>query len=153
MLPLTAIDYLLINAFYARQDARTPVLVGVVCVGIYLLVALTLIGPFKAPGLAFANAVQNSSHALILLVLLERALPGLGLAPALLPFAARIAPAAVFAGAFVFFVWPSLGMLGGLAGLIVAGALGALVYVALLQALGVHEVRAVLGMLRARLRG
>src|SRR5438128_11905514 len=27
-LPLTAIDYLLINAFYARQNARTPVLVG-----------------------------------------------------------------------------------------------------------------------------
>jgi putative peptidoglycan lipid II flippase len=153
MLPLTAIDYLLINAFYARQNARTPVLVGVVCVGIYLLVALALIGAFQAPGLAFANAVQNSSHALILLVLLERALPGLGLAPALLPFVARIAPAAVFSGAVVFFVWPSLGMLGGLAGLIVAGALGALVYVALLQALGVHEVRAVFGLLRARLRG
>src|SRR5579859_2851209 len=38
-LPLTAIDYLLINAFYARQNARTPVLVGVVCVVIYVGVA------------------------------------------------------------------------------------------------------------------
>ena len=27
-LPLTAIDLLLVNAFYARQNARTPVLVG-----------------------------------------------------------------------------------------------------------------------------
>ena len=35
-LPLTAVDYLLINAFYARQNARTPVLVGVVCVVIYI---------------------------------------------------------------------------------------------------------------------
>ena len=44
MLPLTAVDYLLINAFYARQNARTPVLVGVVCVFIYLGVALATIG-------------------------------------------------------------------------------------------------------------
>ena len=43
MLPLTGIDYLLINAFYARQDARTPVIVGVVCVLIYLAVALATI--------------------------------------------------------------------------------------------------------------
>ena len=48
-LPLTAVDLLLINAFYARQNARTPVLVGVVCVGIYLVVALSTIGPL-APG-------------------------------------------------------------------------------------------------------
>ena len=62
-LPLTAIDYLLINAFYARQNARTPVLVGVVCVLLYLVVALATDRPLGAVGLALANAVQNSSHA------------------------------------------------------------------------------------------
>ena len=43
MLPLTAVDYLLINAFYARQNARTPVVVGVVCVLLYLAVAVTVL--------------------------------------------------------------------------------------------------------------
>src|SRR5207248_5829450 len=95
MLPLTAVDLLLINAFYARQNARTPVLVGVVCVFIYLGVALATIGTLQARGLALANAVQNSSHAVILLALLRRSVPGLRLGAALLPFLARVLPASV----------------------------------------------------------
>ena len=93
-LPLTAVDYLLINAFYARQNARTPVIVGVVCVFIYLAVALSTIGTLQARGLALANAVQNSSHAIILLVLLRRSLPGLRLGAALWPFLVRVVPTA-----------------------------------------------------------
>jgi putative peptidoglycan lipid II flippase len=152
MLPLTAVDYLLINAFYARQNARTPVLVGVVCVGIYLVVALTLIGPLGAVGLALANAVQNSSHALILLFLLSRALPGLRLGAALTPFLARVVPAALVVGVVLSLAWPTLAALGGLIGLVAAGVLGAAVYGALLLALGVSEVRSVVTLVQARLR-
>ena len=60
-------------AFYARKDTRTPVAVGVVTVVLYLVSALALIGPLDVAGLALANAIQNSAHGLILLVLLERA--------------------------------------------------------------------------------
>ncbi|MCA1646803.1 MAG: murein biosynthesis integral membrane protein MurJ [Chloroflexi bacterium] len=150
-LPLTAIDYLLINAFYARQNARTPVLVGVVCVFIYLAVALGLIGPLGAVGLGLANAVQNSSHALILLFLLRRALPGLHLGQALLPFLARAVPAALLVAALLVVGWPTLGVLGGLFGLIAAGVLAGLVYAALLQALGVSEIRTLVDLVRRRL--
>jgi putative peptidoglycan lipid II flippase len=145
MLPLTGIDYLLINAFYARQDARTPVIVGVVCVLIYLAVALTTIEAFGAVGLAFANAVQNSSHALILLLLLGRALPGLRLGAALWPFLVRVVPAAAVVGILLVNVWPSLSGLGNLIGGLIAAALGALVYAALLLLLGVvplYSIRA-----------
>jgi putative peptidoglycan lipid II flippase len=148
-LPLTGIDYLLINAFYARQNARTPVVVGVVCVLIYLGVALSLIAPFGAVGLALANAVQNSSHALILLVLLQRALPGLRLGSALLPFLVRVVPAAAAVG---------LGLLvtatyvGGLLGLLVATGAAFALYVAILLALGVSEVRAAFALVRQRIR-
>src|SRR5205085_1580416 len=55
----------------------SPVVIGVVSVGIYVLAALLLIGPWGMPGLAFANALQNSSHAVILLALLWRAIGGL----------------------------------------------------------------------------
>jgi putative peptidoglycan lipid II flippase len=148
MLPLTAVDYLLINAFYARQNARIPVLVGVVCVFIYLGVALATIGTLQARGLALANAVQNSSHALILLFLLRRSIPGLRLGSALLPFLARVVPAAAVVGGLLFLAWPFLGGLGSLLGLTVAGVLAALAYTALLQALGVREIRAVFALVR-----
>jgi putative peptidoglycan lipid II flippase len=153
MLPLTAIDYLLINAFYARQNARTPVLVGVVCVFIYLAVALATIGTLQARGLALANAVMNSSHAVILLVLLRRSLPGLRLGAALLPFLIRVVPAAALVGFALVLVWPSLSLLGGLVGLVVAGVVATLVYTAILLALGVSEARAVVAMLRTRVLG
>ncbi len=152
MLPLTAVDFLLINAFYARQKARTPVVVGVVCVLIYLAVALSLIGPLGAVGLALANAVQNSSHALILLVLLRRSLPGLNLGRALLPFLARTIPAATVVGGLLIVAWPFLlNTLGGLLGLIAAGILAGVTYTALLQALGVSEIRTIFDLARRRL--
>ncbi|MBV9582104.1 MAG: murein biosynthesis integral membrane protein MurJ [Chloroflexi bacterium] len=150
-LPATAVDYLLINAFYARQNARTPVVVGVVCVFIYLAVALSTIGPLQARGLALANAVQNSSHAIILLFLLRRSLPGLRLGSALLPFLARVVPAALVVFGVLVLAWPTLSHLGGLLGLVSAGILAAVVYAALLLILGVSEVHAMLGVLRARL--
>jgi putative peptidoglycan lipid II flippase len=151
MLPLTAVDYLLINAFYARQNARTPVVVGVVCVLIYLGVALSLIGPLGAVGLALANAVQNSSHALILLFLLGRSLPGLRIGRALLPFLARTVPAAAIVSGLLVVVWPLLSVLGGLLGLITAGVLAGVAYGCLLQALGVPEIRTLFDLARRRL--
>jgi putative peptidoglycan lipid II flippase len=150
-LPFTAIDYLLINAFYARQNARTPVLVGVVCVCIYLVVALGTIGTLGARGLALANAVQNSSHALILLYLLQRSLPGLRLGEALMPFLVRVVPAAALVCASLLLGWPVLSHLGGLIGLIVAGALAAAIYFGALYVLRVSEVQAAVKLVRSRL--
>jgi putative peptidoglycan lipid II flippase len=150
MLPLTAVDLLLINAFYARQNARTPVLVGVVCVGIYLVVALATIGSLQARGLALANATQNSSHALILLFLLRRSLPGLRLGSTLMPFLARAIPAAAVIGLGLTATWPLLARLGLPIGMIVGSGLAVLVYAVLLLVLGVPEMRTALAMVRAR---
>lgn len=150
MLPLTAVDYLLINAFYARQNARTPVIVGAACVGIYLVVALILIGPLGAVGLALANAVQNSSHAVILLVLLRRAIPSLRLGAALGPFLARVIPASIAVGVALAVLWPTLSRLGVSLGLVLAALLGAVAYVLLLIVVRVDEVHAVLQLVRAR---
>jgi putative peptidoglycan lipid II flippase len=151
-LPFTAVDYLLINAFYARQNAKTPVVVGVVCVFIYLVVALSTIGMLGARGLALANAVQNSSHALILLWLLSRALPGLRLSNALLPFLARVLPAAALTCAVLLIAWPTLSHLGGLLGLVVAGALATVVYAGALVILGVSEITAAVNLVRGGLQ-
>jgi putative peptidoglycan lipid II flippase len=150
-LPFTAVDYLLINAFYARQNARTPVLVGVLCVVIYLGVALSTVGPLGARGLALANALQNSSHAVILLWLLRRSLPDLRLGRALAPFLVRVVPAAALMWFALVAIWPTLNRLGTLPGLVAAAILASALYLAALLALRVSEVHAVVALLRSRL--
>jgi putative peptidoglycan lipid II flippase len=79
-LTFAAIDQPLVFAFYARKDTRTPALVGLVCIGIYLAAALapTLFRPLHVSDLALANSIQWISHALIMLWLLRRRLGGLG---------------------------------------------------------------------------
>jgi len=123
----------------------------VVCVFIYLAVALTTLGTLQARGLALANAVMNSSHAVILLILLRRSLPGLRLGAALVPFLARVVPATALAGAVLAVAWRTLSRAGGLLGLLAAGALVAAIYAAALLAFGVSEARAVVNIIRARL--
>jgi len=149
-LPFTAIDYLLINAFYARQNARTPVVVGVVGVLVYLFVAVLTIAPYGAVGLAAANAIQNSSHALILLILLERHIPGLHLWQSLVPFLLRTIPAAALSAAAILLAWPALAPLGNLPATALAATFAALIYVALLLALRVPEAKQALTILRRR---
>jgi putative peptidoglycan lipid II flippase len=69
-IPFVGIDQLLIFAFYARKNTKTPMFIGVVGVGIYVASAFALRPTLHVFGLALANTVQNSMHGLILLVLL-----------------------------------------------------------------------------------
>jgi len=75
-LPFVAVDQILIAAFYALQDTRTPVLVGVITAGAYVAVALPLVDSWGMPALVLANTVQNSAHGIILALLLWRLVGG-----------------------------------------------------------------------------
>jgi putative peptidoglycan lipid II flippase len=154
-LPFTALDQLLIVAFYARKDTRTPVLVGVATVLLYLGAALTLIGPLDVAGLALANAIQNSAHGLILLVLLERAGTGI-LDGAFASWTARTVLAAGGCGIVLWLAAPWLlmagpGIVGQAVGLAVSAAVAGVVYLVLLEVLGVRETRQVALVLRERI--
>lgn len=155
-LPFTALDQLLIVAFYARKDTRTPVLVGVLGVGVYLAVALGLIGPLGVVGLALANAAQNSAHGLVLLALLQAAVGGL-VGRALLGFAGRallatLAMALALGGLLALL--PAL-LPGGAAGdlllLGLAALVGLAVYATGVWLLRIEEARSLVGLARTRL--
>jgi len=136
-LPFAAIDQLLIFAFYARKDTRTPVLVGVGGVLTYLLVALTLIGPLGMLGLVVANSVQLSVHALVMLYLSHRYFDGLrgqrlGATAVKVIVASAVTGAAVLLGApwlagwsALFATWGELLVVlgGGLLGLLTYGVM------------------------------
>ena len=81
-LPFSAIDQVLIFAFYARKNTLTPVLVGIAAIGVYLLIALNTYQPepegLGMAGLVLANTVQFAFHGLVTGALLWRALRGEG---------------------------------------------------------------------------
>jgi putative peptidoglycan lipid II flippase len=153
-LPFVVVDQLLIVAYYARKETRTPVLVGFAGIGVYLAVALATVDSLGMPGLALANAVQNSAHAVVLYVLLARSFKALR-APGLAVFVGAIALAGAIVGlgawgaASALSTPLSVGSPIVRLGLICAiGAVGLAVYWACLRAMRVHEVDDVTALVR-----
>jgi putative peptidoglycan lipid II flippase len=155
-LPFVAVDQLLIAAFYALQNTRLPVVVGVAGAGVYCAVALATVGRLGMVGLVLANTVQHSAHAVILLYCLWRttgALRAEGIGPA----AGRIG----LAGGLMALVALAIqGLLPAPAGslplagylVLLGGAAGA-AYVAALAALRSDELGYATSLLQARWRG
>lgn len=160
-LPFIAMDQLLIAAYYARKNTIVPMLASIAGVACYAAVAVPLAQTIGLPAVSFANAVQNSSHAVILFVLLTLAIGNLGMRE-LGSGIARIAVAAVgMAGT----CWALLQLLprlsanvfstdhvvGNLVTVALVGGLGLAVYFALAAALRMSEVRMLGDMIRARI--
>jgi len=157
-LPFAALDQLFIVAFYARQNTRTPVLVGVGTVLLYVATAPALCGCVDLPllgrpalalgaaGLALANTIQNSVHAVVLYLLLRQALPTGG-GGGLSGYTLRIGLAALAMGEALVLALPWLAGLEAPAWLVVAvaGAIGVGVYAALLALLRVREALLLMG--------
>ena len=71
---------LLLRAFYARQDARTPTLVNVVLNTVYAVFSFIFFPAFRVQGLAFAHTLCYVTGALLAGILLSRRIGGLGTA-------------------------------------------------------------------------
>ncbi len=103
-LSFAAVDQMLIFAFYARKDTRTPSAVGVVSVVVYLVTALALIGPLGLFSLMIADSLKQMSHALITGYLLSRRIGGFrgtSLVPTLIKCAAASALVGLIAAIYV----------------------------------------------------
>lgn len=147
--------------FYAMQDTRTPALVNIPIVVFRVIVQLALFGwltaEFAAAGLMLGNAISYVVGFGVSAVLLHGRVGRLGLPVVIVAFA-RVAVAAVGAalvGALVVNLLPGGDVLTfgeGLVQLIVGGlAIGAS-YLALAMVLRVHEIAAVLGLVKRKLR-
>jgi putative peptidoglycan lipid II flippase len=158
-LPFVAIDQLLINAFYARKNTIIPVAVLLVGVLGYLAVALPFWHTIGMPALAFANAVQNSVHAIVLLVLLRIAIGPLKLR-SMLPAVLKILLATAVMVAIAWGLQVGLGYIGFFAHggfvsrvitVVGVGGLAAGAYFGLVMALKVEEVTLLKGAVLAKL--
>ncbi len=73
-----AYDQILIFAFYARQNTRTPVTVGIIATGVYFVFALSLVNSMGMLGLVIANSAQFAAHVGIMIWLWRRSETGFG---------------------------------------------------------------------------
>ncbi len=71
-LPVFGLVRPLVSAYYALEDTRTPVVVGVVCLVVYVAVGLALMGPMGHVGLALAVTVSSVVNVVLLLWGLRR---------------------------------------------------------------------------------
>jgi len=63
-----------VRAFYARQNARIPMLISAMGFLIYVGLAIPLMGRFASGGIALANSITYSIQAVILIISLNRQL-------------------------------------------------------------------------------
>lgn len=158
-LPFVAMDQLLIAAFYARKNTIVPVTVGFVCILGYLAVALPFNQSWGMPAMAFANTVQNSLHAIILLVLLRMAIGSLHVRK-MLPAVGKILVSTVVLVAVAWGlqkllvhapVFSADTFIGHLSTLVVAGGLAAVAYFGFVYLLKVEEINLLKGAVLAKL--
>jgi putative peptidoglycan lipid II flippase len=156
-----AVDWPLNYAFYARQDTLTPALVGVLSVGVYLAVALSLIGPLGMLGLVLADSAKHFSHASTMLFLTHRRIGSL----ADLRLGQTAGKALLAAGVMAIVMlltkdyvtralsqWAIDGLGGQLLLTGTAAGMGALTYLALVYLLRVPEIERLRQLAAQRLR-
>lgn len=146
-----AYDQVLIFAFYARQNTRTPVLVGMLAVGVYFIAAFSLVGPYGMMGLVIANSIQFIVHALVMWWAIRQ----LGVQPFGPSFLHSLRGSATGTVAMAVAVFGAVMLLTGLAGLesaidaplagrimsvAVPAGIGAVIYATVLRLTGVREL-------------
>jgi putative peptidoglycan lipid II flippase len=73
-----ALNRLLAPAFYARSDAKTPTIAGLVSFSVNIVLAFVLARPLRGPGIAIALSISCAINTVYLVVALERTgLPGI----------------------------------------------------------------------------
>ncbi|MCA9945040.1 MAG: polysaccharide biosynthesis C-terminal domain-containing protein, partial [Anaerolineales bacterium] len=157
-LPFAAIDQMLVFASYARKDTWRPALAGIISIVIYTITAVALLNPIGLYSLMVADAVKHFTHTMIMLWLLQRHLGGLrgfGISRATW----KALAASIVTGLVAFGVGetavallPLSGFVGKLLLVALAGGLGLLTFLGLVQLLTITEVQLLHRTLTAKLR-
>jgi putative peptidoglycan lipid II flippase len=108
------------RAFYAQQNARTPLLTIILTAGTFIALAIPLSSWIGAPGIAMANSAAFTLQLFVMLWLLNKKYPGFSEARSTLR---RVIPVSVVSGGLVI-ILQKLIPLGEMSG-ILSAALGA----------------------------
>lgn len=95
---------ILARAFYALGDTQTPMKISVVCLGLNLVFALWLVGPFRQGGLGIANSLTAGCNVALLLYALRKKLSRLELSALNQTLPAKLG-LAILAGLLAWAAW------------------------------------------------
>ena len=148
---------ILVRAFYAMHDTKTPVLVGVVAMSLNIVLSYAFVALFTRlewmphGGLALANSLATMLEMVVLVYLMRYRLQGLEGRRILIAFGQAAIAAAIMA--LVLVAWTNQAVNQAAWLLVVVGvALGAGVYGIMVLVLGVDEARNLLDSASRRVR-
>ncbi|MBW2094654.1 MAG: murein biosynthesis integral membrane protein MurJ [Deltaproteobacteria bacterium] len=143
---------ILVSAFYALQDTKTPVKVAVVALVVNIALSLALMGPLRHGGLALALSLASGVQFVLLVLFLFRRVKTLAFTPILVS-ALRSGVASVIMALAVFYAkkwWlvfnPEAGVLRNSLFLAVLVLLGAGIYLVSSRILRAQELRSLRDM-------
>lgn len=148
---------ILVPAFYAVQDTKTPVKMAVVSLLANVGLSLVLMGPLKHAGLALANSLASMINVCLLLVWLRRGIGEIDWAR-IIRSLIQVAVASIVMGWVAYWVvgnasWVSPGHWGGKIFFLAAGiAAGVFTYISISYLLRNGELSFLMEMLRGRRR-
>lgn len=150
-----ALNMVMIRAFYALGDVKTPVVAGVISIVVDIVLCFALMGPLSHGGLALANSVAAFVNAIMLYVILCRKIEGMEPKDFLLDNAKMLLAAAVMA--VVVWFCNSLTMLSGstillLVRMVVAVGAGVVVYGVAALLLKIKSLQELFGQLLKKLK-
>jgi len=117
---------ILVTAFHALQDTKTPVKVAAVCLTINAALNFILMFPLKIGGIALASAIAGTIDFLALYAILNKRLGSMH--PDLLVYFCKVACAGTATGFFVSYGWPRLAVFHEIVSLALIGITGILFY-------------------------
>lgn len=146
----------LVSAFYALQDAKTPVKVAAVALGANLIFSLLFMGPLEHGGLALALSLASTLQFCLLVFFLKKRMDILELKPILISTGKCILGSIVM-GLGILYATQGLGLLdpeAGLKNLVpnLAGLIlfGIFLYFVATWILGCRELRSILAVLKPK---
>lgn len=71
----TSTNGILSRAFYALDDTRTPMRIGIFCLAFNLVLVVVLVGPLQQLGLAIANSLSSILNSALLVYAFRRKMP------------------------------------------------------------------------------
>ncbi|MFT5170038.1 MAG: putative peptidoglycan lipid II flippase, partial [Candidatus Omnitrophota bacterium] len=140
---------IMVAAFHALQDTKTPVKVAALCLVINAILNVVLMFPMKISGIALASAIAGSIDLIILFYLLNKRLPGIS--KGVLKFSSKVIIAALVTGVCGYLLWHNVSYGYELVRLFVIGISGFIIYGVICYALGVEQVSKLINFIRTKL--
>jgi putative peptidoglycan lipid II flippase len=148
----------MVSAFYAFQDTKTPVKVAAVALVANLILSLLLMGPLKHGGLALALSLASALQLSLLVFFFKRRVEAWDLRPILVS-AGKCIVASIIMGVSIHYIYskwwapnPSMGvwhLAAELAGLVF---IGVFIYFVVTRILGCGELTSILGIFKRSFR-